>query len=452
MTLKQKEDSVLNLFMDSPNLFDGIEHFVFKEVWSSNLNKNKYEIIKQYHLKGIKPDGLLMQSALKKLGYSNKDILDQHGDPDYRIMNHIGEYVKEIFDAWCKRSLTLTLQTVHSELLSEAGDVDHNLDLLKMEIHNIDAIKNNVSKDKKSTEIFDEAYEELVNRMKDDNALTGYSTGLKELDKLTNGLKQEVIVIGAPPGAGKSSLMVNLIVNLAMKNDNPVLVHSLEMPSKELMRNIWSNYLTINSNNIRGGNIDGEELSRIQGIKSKLKDNLIIDDTPSITWQYIETKVRRMRNKIPMNKTIVVFIDYLQLMRNTPEETKGVSSEEQLGIRCNGLLELSKRYNLCMIELSQLGRELSKRDNKKPLMSDFKGSGAIEANAVQCWLLFRPDYYEENPEENGMSLKGLCEINVAKNRYGSTGRIYVEFQRRYTQFRDFNPHNQDGPIQGKEAF
>lgn len=450
MTLKQKEDSVLNLFADAPNLFDGLEHFAFEEVFSTLLNRNKYKIIRTYHAKNIKPDGLLIQSALKKMGYSNKEILEQHGDPDYRIQKNIGEYIKEIFDAWCRKSLTTTIQTVHSELSSEAGDVDYNMDLLKMELHNIDAIKNNVSKDKKVAEVFDETYEELVARMKNDNVLTGYSTGLTELDKITNGLKQEVIVIGAPPGAGKSSLMVNLIVNLAVKDSNPVLVHSLEMPSKELMRNIWSNYLGINSNNIRGGNIETEDLLRIQSLKSKLNDNLIVDDTPAITWQYIETKVRRMRNKIPMDKVIVVFIDYLQLMKNTPDETKGISSEEQIGLRCNGLLELAKRYNLCMIELSQLARESGKRDNKKPLMSDFKGSGAIEANAVQCWLLFRPDYFEKDPMEDGMSLKGLCEINVAKNRYGVTGRMYVEFENRYSRFKDYNMNN--GIQQGNPNF
>jgi replicative DNA helicase len=439
MTLKQKEDSVLNLFMDAPNLFDGIEHLVFEEVWSTQLNKHKFKIIKSYHAKNIKPDGLLMQGALKKLGYTNKDILDQYGEPDYRIEKNIEEYVKEIFDAWCRKSLNVTIQSVHSELQSDAGDVDHNIELLKEEINNIESIKNNVSKDKKIEDVFEDTLKELSDRRSDDRLLTGYSTGLKDLDRLCNGIKQEVIVIGAPPAAGKSSLMVEIICNTAIKNDAPVLVHSLEMPSKELMRNIWANCLQVNSNNIRGGSIDDETFDKIKDFKHKLKDNLVIDDTPGITYQYIETRVRRMRSKIPMDKTIVVFIDYLQLMRNIPEETKGVSSEEQLGIRCNGLLELSKRYNLCMIELSQLGRELSKRDNKKPLMSDFKGSGAIEANAVQCWLLYRPDYYEENPEENGMSLKGLCEINVAKNRYGSTGRVYVEFLPKYSSFRDYDP-------------
>jgi replicative DNA helicase len=220
------------------------------------------------------------------------------------------------------------------------------------------------------------------------------------------------------------------------------------MPGKELMRNIWAASLRINSHNIRLGSLLDEDITRIKNFKIGIKDNLFIDDTSSVTYQYIETKVRRIRRSVPMSEVMVVFIDYIQLMKNIPEETKGISSEEQISLRCNGLLELSKKYNLCVIELSQFARGLVTFDKdkgtiaRKPEISDFKGSGGIEANAVQCWLLYREEYYYK--DATNTAVKGLCEINIAKNRYGPTGRIYTKFLPKYSSFEDYVKDESEG--------
>jgi replicative DNA helicase len=124
-------------------------------------------------------------------------------------------------------------------------------------------------------------------------------------------------------------------------------------------------------------------------------------------------------------------------MNNTYEEYKGISEERQMSLRVKGLQELHKKYNLCVIELSQLSREASK-EGRRPKMSDLKDSGAIEANAVQVWLLYRPDYYEKEPKDtDGTDLRGLCEINVAKNRYGETKAVYARFMGKYSAFENY---------------
>jgi len=445
MDLKQKEREILNLYADNADLFVGCENLIFEGVWSTNFNKIKYQIIYYNHGKGKKSDTYLLSNLLIKAGFNKKDIGLEVSEPNYKIAKNVDEYVKDIFDEYCKRKLLPKLHQVHSELSSEIADVNGCLEGLKSIIGDIEAIKNNISIEKKTTDIFDQAFQELMDAQSNVKEVIGYSTGLKDLDKICGGLKQEVIVIGSPPGSGKSSLMVNIIDNVAIKQGKPVAVFSLEMPATQLMKNMWANNLTINSYSIRGGCLLDEDLIKVKQYKQRLKDNLVIDDTPGITWQYIETRIRNMRKTIPMSELIVVVVDYLQIMRNSPEETRGVSSEEQLGLRSNGLMELSKRYNLCMIELSQLSRDVGKRENKKPTMGDLKGSGAIEANAVIILLLYRADYYETDPMEGGMSLKGLCEINIAKNRYGETKRIYVEFKGKYSAFKDYNP---DGLITG----
>jgi replicative DNA helicase len=387
---------------------------------------------------------------LIKTGCNKKEIGFEVSEPNYKIAKNVDEYVKDIFDEYSKRQLAPLLQRVHSELSSELGDVNSCLEDLKTAVNDIEAIKNNLSIEKKATDIFDLAFTELMDAQNNVKEIVGYSTGLRDLDKVCGGLKQEVIVIGAPPGSGKSSLMVNIIDQVAIKQGEPVAVFSLEMPATQLMKNMWANNLTINSYAIRGGGLLDEDLLKVKKYKQRLKDNLVIDDTPGITWQYMETRIRKMRKNIPMNKLIVVMIDYIQIMRNTIEETRGISSEEQLGLRSNGLMELSKKYNLCMVELSQLSREVGKRENKKPTMGDLKGSGAIEANAVQVWLLYRADYFETDPIEDGISLKGLCEINIAKNRYGENKRVRVKFEGKYSAFKNFDINEIEGISKSNE--
>lgn len=445
MDLKQKEREILNLYADNADLFVGCEHLIFEGVWSTNFNKIKYQIIYYNHGKGKKSDTYLLSNLLIKAGFNKKDIGLEVSEPNYEIAKNVDEYVKDIFDEYCKRKLLPKLHQAHSELSSEIADVNGCLEGLKSIIGDIEAIKNNLSIEKKTTDIFNQAFQELMDAQANKNKTIGYSTGLTDLDAVCNGLKQEVIVIGAPPGSGKSSLMVNLIDEVAIKQGKPLEVFSLEMPSTQLMKNMWANNLTINSYSIRGGNLLDDDLLKVKAYKNKLKENLVIDDTPGITWQYMESKLRHRRKSVPMNELIVVIVDYIQIMRNTPEETRGISSADQYDLRCNGLMELSKKYNCCMIELSQLSREVGKRENKKPNMGDLKGGGGIEANAVQVWLLYRPEYFESDPMENGMSLKGLCEINIAKNRYGETKRIYVEFKGKYSAFKDYKP---DGLITG----
>jgi replicative DNA helicase len=131
-------------------------------------------------------------------------------------------------------------------------------------------------------------------------------------------------------------------------------------------------------------------------------------------------------------------IDYIQLMDNTEDEKKGRTDEAIMSLRVKGLMNMWKRHNLCVIELSQLGREVVK-EKRRPRMSDLKESGAIEANANVVMLLHRPDYYEENPtDDNGRSLKGIMEIIVDKNRGGRRGFVYANFIGKYSKLTDFN--------------
>lgn len=442
MKYNQLEISILHLYASDSDLFAPCENYAFQEIWQEESHKSIFKIIKDNHAKKAKTDLSLLKNGLSKLGYEKEDIksiLQNFNNTDSSLKSNIKAHMEIVFEMYCRRKLKPVLHKGYTQIVSQNGDIEENTGYLKDAFNEIDSIKNNLSVERNIEDIFDEALTQLLDAQNSTSDVIGHSYGLRDLDKLTSGAKKEIIVIGARPGAGKSSLMINIAKHIAIDKGEPMVIFSLEMPAVELMKNIWANVLEINSWQIRSGNVSDEDLLRIKKLKDRLKRNLIIDDTPGITHQYVRTKIKALRRNIPLHILITVMIDYLQLMKNTSEETKGLSKEEQVGVRCNGLLETSKTENLCLIELSQLTREVEKRDPPRPLMSDLKDSGAIEANAVQVWLLYRPDYYNPNPtDKDGTDLRGLCEINVAKNRYGSTGRLYVKFEGKYSAFKDYN--------------
>lgn len=445
------ETSILHTYANDIELFAPCENYAFEEIFKEKHNQVIFRIIKENHSRKVKTDLHLLRDGLYKAGYEKttiSSILKEFHNSDSSIKANIKAHCELLFDKYSRRVMKPIIHKAYNELFGNGGDIDENVGIVKDVFNKLDSIRNNLSVEKGILDVFDEAYKEFEAAQSNKKEIIGYSTGLTDLDRITCGLKQEVIVIGAPPGAGKTSLMINIAKNVAIDSDAPMIIFSLEMPATQLMKNIWANCLEINSWQIRSGNVSDDDTERIKGLRSKLKNNLIIDDTPGITWQYVETKLRKMRRDIPMSQVIVCMIDYIQLMKMIFEEMKGISEERQLSILVNMLQELSKKYNVCMIELSQLGREVSKikedlkgntiKTGRRPRMSDLKGSGAIEANAVQVWLLYRPDYYEMSPkDELGTDLRGLCEINIAKNRYGETKSIYVRFEGKYSAFKDY---------------
>lgn len=451
MKYEQLELSILSSYAEDADLFAPCENYAFEDIWQEPMHKIVFRIIQENHRNKVISDVFLIRDKLFKMGYSKEDIkgiLVKFAVVDYKIKQNIKDHMEVVFDMYCRRRLKPVIHSSYNQLFSNNGDLEENVNIMKDAFNDIDSVKNNLSIERSITDLFDETYKEFEDAQNNKKEIIGYETGLNDLDRITCGLKQEIIVIGAPPGAGKSSLMINIMKNVSVESDAPLMVFSLEMPGTQLMKNLWANCLNINSWQIRSGNVMDGDVDRIKALRNKLKDNLQIDDKPGITWQYIETKIRKMRRTIPMDKVIVVMIDYLQLMNNTFEEYKGMSDERQMSLRVKGLQELHKKYNLCIIELSQLSREASK-EGRRPKMSDLKDSGAIEANAVQVWLLYRPDYYEKEPKDiDGTDLRGLCEINVAKNRYGETKAVYVEFLAKYSGFKNYRPNerSQDEPF------
>jgi replicative DNA helicase len=439
MTIGTKtiEQNLISAFIENEDLFAKCEHLVSEKLFNNDVNKLAFRLVKKIRSSGVKPDPVLLAKALA----DNK--VPQALIPTYILTEASYRYQPEqyviiLFEQnRIKNHLLKPLHSAYVDLESNSGSPLDIMQELKSKINDIDMVLNNVSKEENIKDIVKRTIEE-IRELRDSDKKVGYPTGLLKLDDITGGLLPGVVVIGAPPSVGKTSLLVNIIKKNAIDNDVPIVFFSIEMPATQIVKNIFSNMFEINTMAVRDGGVDDDQFKKIEGSINKFKENFIIDDTPAPTWQYIDAKITSIRKKIPKTKQIIVMIDYIQLMDNTEDEKKGRTDEAIMSLRVKGLMNMWKRHNLCVIELSQLGREVVK-EKRRPRMSDLKESGAIEANANVVMLLHRPDYYEENPtDDNGRSLKGIMEIIVDKNRGGRRGFVYANFIGKYSKLTDFN--------------
>jgi replicative DNA helicase len=449
--LEEVENKILGTYATSPDLFETCEHLISEHIFTSKSRKQIFKIIKVNHQNGITTDFSILLNCLAKLGYNKNESVDLTKGIEFDSHTQIypESKVKILFDALIRRTMLPILFSAHQEFYSETGDVQDTLDILKNKITDIEFVINNISKGQSVKELIELAIKEIDVARKSSANLLGYSTGLTALDDITSGVCGGVTVIGGVPGCGKTTMVVHLIKEIGIIQKKPLMFFSLEMPATQIIKNLFANDLEINTKALRIGDINDNDYDRITGSAGKYNENIIIDDTPAITWQYIEAKIRKVRKNVPLSTLIVVIIDYLQVMENSADEIKGRSDEALMSIRCKKIANMWKKYNVAFIELSQLSREVNKRTPPRPRINDLKESGAIEANADQVWLLYRPDYYDNNPVDgSGNSLKGLVETGIVKNRYGKTGATYSKFIPKYSKYENYN---EEGIKQGGDA-
>jgi len=264
----------------------------------------------------------------------------------------------------------------------------------------------------------------------DGTHLVGLSTGLDYLDRMTRGLKSgQLILIAGATSMGKSALAVNFALHAAKREGN-VGLFSLEMTDNEQFLRKVAIEASISAADIESRNLDPREKDRVREAADRLENSygtVFYDDTGGLTIAQISSRARKMKIQHDVK---MIIVDYLQLMR----VTKG-SATQQLGIAeiGRGLKALSKELDIPVIALSQFHRGIENRTNKRPVMSDLRDSGTLEEDADLILFLYREGYYSEDPAEK---MDGTTELNVAKQRGGAVGVIYLNFNMetgRFTQ-------------------
>ncbi|MFC6175217.1 replicative DNA helicase [Companilactobacillus huachuanensis] len=318
-------------------------------------------------------------------------------------------------------------------------DVDSIIDLSEKEIMDVSENRNHKGF-RRISDVVKSSFEEIDKLYDQDSDVTGLSTGYKDLDAMTTGLhKDELVILAARPGVGKTAFALNLAQNAATKSNATVAIFSLEMGAESLVNRMLCSEGSIDANSLRTGQLDENQWnSLVVAMGSLSRTNVYIDDTPGIKMAEIRSKCRRLLKE--SGKLDLVIIDYLQLIEGTGQENR----QQEVSVISRNLKKLAKELHVPIIALSQLSRGVEARQDKRPMLSDIRESGSIEQDADIVAFLYRDDYYrdedgddnnnsepQEEPEDQDV---GEVEVIISKNRSGPRGTAKLLFVKSYNKF------------------
>ena len=270
-----------------------------------------------------------------------------------------------------------------------------------------------------------EAFNEAKEVCEAGGVAAGVPTGYPSLDRMLMGLREgQLVIIGARPAVGKTSFALNLALNAASEGYT-VAFFSLEMSREQLATRLLASEALVENNRLKTGALRETDWEKIAGAATILnKVDIRIDDNPMLSVADMNAKCRRL------DDLGLVVIDYLQLMTSAGGKGYAGENRQQVVSDISRMLKImAKELNVPVICLSQLSRASEKRDDKRPMLSDLRESGAIEQDADIVLFLYRDDYYNEDSEKHN-----IAECIVAKNRHGETGKVELRWMPEYTQF------------------
>jgi replicative DNA helicase len=341
---------------------------------------------------------------------------------------YLEEYLRLVKDKFIRRSLIkLGYEAINSGYITNIP-LENMLTDFENKLFNI----NNEIKTQKlfsSAELLNKIFFELKEKSLNPT-LSGLASGFYNLDSLTQGFqKSDLVIIAGRPSMGKTALGLNIALNTIQDSKLPVLFFSLEMSKEQIMYRLLAMETNINQMRLRSGKLyqnDWLKLNKMIKIMSKLP--FFIDDTANLSIQDIRSKIKTII--FEQNKIGLVVIDYLQLMSNS--KLKSENRVQELSQITRSLKTIAREFNIPIIALSQLSRNVENRVDKKPILSDLRESGSIEQDADLVLMLYRSKYY--NPKQIDEPLFQLIELIIAKHRNGPVGTVALKFDEKRTKF------------------
>ena len=337
---------------------------------------------------------------------------------------NVREYAQIVHDKAVLRRLIGTAQNIENDCFLEVKDTGTILEETEKNIFTVLQQKT-VEDYKPIREIVMDTLDKIESASKSKNHVTGLSTGFIDLDYMTSGLQpSDLILIAARPSMGKTALVLNMVVDMAVRQKLPVALFSLEMSREQLMNRLFSQESHVDSQKIRNGQLSENDWGKLAEAAGLIAESqLIIDDTPGISISELRSKARKYKLDHDIK---VIFIDYLQLMQGSGRTD---SRQQEVADISRALKALARELNIPIVSLSQLNRMADQREDHRPMLSDLRESGAIEQDADVVMFIYRDDYYHKDSED-----AGIAEIIIAKQRNGSIGTVKLVWLSQYTQF------------------
>ena len=341
----------------------------------------------------------------------------------------IFDYCKVVKDKSIVRNLIKVCNQITSEALAEEDDAKNVLDNAERMIFALadERTRQGFTHIQPIAENVLAKVQEFAKR--ESHALTGLSTGFRDLDEKTSGMqKTDLIIVAARPSMGKTALCLTLAQNAATLEKAVVAVFSLEMSKEQLVMRMLSSEARVDAHRFRTGYLTRDEWGRLaEAIGTLSNAKIFIDDTPGISVLEMRAKVRRLATE--QKKLDLIVVDYLQLMSGGK---RSESRQQEVSQISRELKALAKELQVPVVALSQLSRAPEARNPPRPMMSDLRESGSIEQDADVVAFIYREDYYKPS-EENA----GVAELLIAKQRNGPTGTIKLAFLREFTRFENY---------------
>jgi replicative DNA helicase len=380
-------------------------------------------------------DVITLQQRLK-----DRQLLEQIGGIAYLAQlqdsvpsaANLSYYLEIVQEKFLLRRMIATCTEVVGRVYDYEGDVEALLDEVEKEILRI-----NESRTQSTTssvkELVSKAILTVENYFGRQGTLNGLGTGFPDLDRMTDGLHgQEMIVIAARPSMGKTSLAMNIVENVVLEQNQPAGVFSLEMSAESLVLRMLCSIARVNLRSIREGFMSEADFPKLTSAAGRLaKAKLLIDDTAGLSILDLRARARRMHQQHGIKLFV---IDYLQLLHSTARRSQDNRQQEIADIS-SGIKALAKELKVPVIVLSQLNRELEKDKSRKPRLSDLRESGAIEQDADVVGLLYKPSVGDDEEGASAEEADGQpVNLLIAKQRNGPTGDVNLTFLKSYTRF------------------
>ena len=343
---------------------------------------------------------------------------------------YLEDYIKLIHDKFLRRSLIkLGYEIINSAYVTNIS-LESILSDLEVDIFNItNQVK--IQKITSSAELFSQVFLELKQKALKPS-LSGVSSGFFDLDSFTQGFqKSDLIIIAGRPSMGKTALALNIGSNVIKNSNFPVLFFSLEMSKEQLTYRLLTNETDITNLRLKTGNLYKEDWVKLNSsIKNLSSLPFFIDDTSNPSIQDIKSKIKKIL--FEQNQLGLIIIDYLQLMQNSKFGTNNRTQE--LSQITRSLKNLAREFNVPIIALSQLSRNVENRINKRPILSDLRESGSIEQDADLVLMLYRESYYNSHESSENLNSIDNVELIIAKQRNGPVGSVDLMFDSSRTKF------------------
>lgn len=349
--------------------------------------------------------------------------------PSAANLEYYAEIVREKF---LLRKVIQTCTSAVARVYDHQGEVDGLLDEVERDILQISQDRV-VNTEKQIKALVHEGINEIEMLHQNAGKLFGVGTGFPDLDKMTGGLKGgEMIVIAARPSMGKTTLAMNIAEHVAIEDQQPVGVFSLEMSGKSLIVRTICSRARVNLRNVRDGFLAERDFPKLTGAAGKLANAPIyLDDSSGLSIVQLRAKARRMHQQYGIKLFV---IDYLQLL-NGGSGKKFDNRQQEISIISNGIKAMAKELDVPVIVLAQLNRELEKDKNRKPRLSDLRESGAIEQDADLVGLLYKADRGDDEAESGDQDVEAVpVNLLIAKQRNGPTGDVHLTFLKSYTRY------------------